>query len=119
MIATRAMSPYCVVMKSPYLDQDLGFGKAVDDFAVKQLIAEAAVAALMTDKLDTGDIHARKAYLSAIVSRIEVCDKDTHIIGEKTSLEKAVGTTLTGQIPVSGLVRKWCTQLDSNQWPPD
>jgi hypothetical protein len=30
------------------------------------------------------------------------------IIGEKTSLEKAVGTTLTGKIPVSGLVRKWC-----------
>ena len=31
----------------------------------------------------------------------------------------AVGATLTGQIPVRGLARKWCTQLDSNQWPPD
>lgn len=53
---------------------------------------------------------SRKAYLRAIISRIEVCDKDTRIIGEKASLEKAVGTTLTGQIPVSGLVRIWCTQ---------
>jgi hypothetical protein len=30
-------------MSSPRLDQDLGFGKAVEDFAVKQLIAQAAV----------------------------------------------------------------------------
>ena len=79
----------------------------------------AAFSALMRDKLDTGDIHARKAYLRAVVSRIEVGDENIRIIGEKSSLEKAVSTTLTGKIPVSGLVRKWCTQLDSNQWPPD
>ena len=30
-------------MSPPRLDQDLGFGKAVEDFAVKQLIAQAAV----------------------------------------------------------------------------
>ncbi len=73
----------------------------------------------MRAKLDTGDIHARKAYLRAVVSRIEVGDENIRIIGEKTSLEKTVSTTLKGQIPVSSLVRKWCTQLDSNQWPPD
>ena len=60
------------------------------------------------DKLDTGDIHARKAYLRAVVSRIEVGDKNIRIIGEKTALERAIGTTLTGGSPVSGLVRKWC-----------
>jgi site-specific DNA recombinase len=78
-----------------------------------------AFSALMRDKLETGDIHARKAYLRAVISRIEVGDENVRIIGEKTSLEKAVGTILTGQIPIRGLARKWCTQLDSNQWPPD
>jgi site-specific DNA recombinase len=77
----------------------------------------AAFSTLMRDKLDTGDIHARKAYLRAVISRIEVGDENIRIIGEKSNLEKAVGTTLTGKIPVSGLVRKWCTQEDSNLWP--
>jgi hypothetical protein len=64
----------------------------------------------MRDKLDTGDIHARKAYLRAVISRIEVGDENIRIIGEKTSLEKAVSTTITGKIPVSGFVRKWCAE---------
>jgi hypothetical protein len=68
----------------------------------------AAFSTLMRDKLDTGDIHARKAYLRAVISRIEVGDENIRIIGEKTSLEKAVSSTLTGKIPVSGFVRKWC-----------
>ena len=79
----------------------------------------AAFSTLMRDKLDTGDIHARKAYLRAVISRIEVGDENIRIIGEKTSLEKAVGTTLTGKIPVSSLVRKWCTRSDSNARPSD
>jgi hypothetical protein len=29
----------------------------------------------MRDKLDTSDIHARKAYLRAVISRIEVGDE--------------------------------------------
>ncbi len=66
-----------------------------------------------------GDIHARKAYLRAVISRLEVGDENIRIIGEKTSLEKAVGTALTGKIPVSGLVRKWCTRSDSNARPSD
>ena len=80
----------------------------------------AAFSTLMRDKLDTGDIHARKAYLRAVISRIEVGDENVRIIGEKTSLEKAVSTTLTGKIPVSGLVRKWCaTQSGANASPTD
>ena len=39
--------------------------------------------------------------------------------GEKSSLEKAISTTLNGKIPVSGLVRKWCTRSDSNARPSD
>jgi hypothetical protein len=30
-------------MSSPCLDQDLGFGKAVEDFAIEQFVAQAAV----------------------------------------------------------------------------
>ena len=96
--------------------------RMTDTAAIRTEITPARLAtfsALIRDKLDTGDIHARKAYLRAVVSRIEVGDEKIRIIGEKTSLEHAVGSTLNGQIPVSGLVRKWCTQLDSNQWPPD
>ena len=79
----------------------------------------AAFSTFVRDKLDTGDIHARKAYLRAVVSRIEVGDKNIRIIGEKTALERAVTTTLTGGFPVSGLVRKWCTRNDSNVRPSD
>ena len=79
----------------------------------------AAFSALMRDKLDNGDIHARKAYLRAVVSRIEVGDENIRIIGEKTALERAIGTTLTGGSPVSGLVRKWCARNDSNVRPSD
>ena len=79
----------------------------------------AAFSTFVRDKLDTGDIHARKAYLRAVVSRIEVGDKNIRIIGEKTALERAVTTTLTGGFPVSGLVRKWCARQDSNLRPQD
>jgi hypothetical protein len=79
----------------------------------------AAFSALMRDKLDNGDIQARKAYLRAMVSRIEVGDKNIRIIGEKKALERAVNTTLTGGFPVSGLVREWCTRNDSNVRPSD
>ena len=64
-------------------------------------------------------LHARKAYLRAGTHRIEAGDEDIRIIGETTSLENAVGTILTEQILVRGMIRIWCTQLDSNQWPPD
>ena len=37
---------------------------------------------LMRDKLATGDISARKAYLRSVISRIEVGDDNIRIIGE-------------------------------------
>ena len=96
--------------------------RITDTAASRTQITPARLAAfsdLMRDKLDTGDINARKAYLRAVVSRIEVDDENIRIIGEKSNLEKAVGTTLTGKFPVSGLVRKWCTRSDSNARPSD
>jgi len=53
-------------------------------------------------------------------ARIEAGDENIRIIGETTSLEKAVGTILTGQIPIRGLARKWCaTQSGANASPTD
>jgi hypothetical protein len=47
------MWPDSIVMSSPCLNQDLVFGKAVEDFAVKQLIAQAAVERFTGD-MNTG-----------------------------------------------------------------
>ena len=85
----------------------------------REIDSLAAFSALMREKLDIGSIHARKAYLRAVVSRIEVGDENIRIIGEKTALERAVTTTLAGGSPVSGLVRKWCARQDSNLRPQD
>ena len=52
-IPKRAMWPDSIVMSSPCLNQDLVFGKAVEDFAVKQLIAQAAVERFTGD-MNTG-----------------------------------------------------------------
>jgi hypothetical protein len=43
-----------------------------------------------------------------------VGDENIRIIGEKSSLEKAIGTALTGKIPVSDLARKWCAVWNEN-----
>ena len=50
----------------------------------------AVFSALVRDKLENGDIHARKAYLRAVVSRIEVGDKNIRIISQKAAVERAV-----------------------------
>ena len=41
---------------------------------------------LMQEKLDTGDIQAKKAYLHSVISLIEVGADKIRIIGEKASL---------------------------------
>ncbi len=69
---------------------------------------------------DARRLHARTAYRRAGTHRIEVGDENIRIIGETTSLENAVHTTLTGQIPVRGLVHIWCaTQSGANASPTD
>src|SRR5262245_66125027 len=40
------MRPHSVVMTPPALNDDLGFAKCVEDFAVKQLVAQASIEAL-------------------------------------------------------------------------
>ena len=45
---------------------------------------------LMHEKLTTGEVPFRKAYLGSIVDRIEVDDREIRIIGQKDVLEQAV-----------------------------
>ncbi len=74
---------------------------------------------LMHDRLTSGDVVFRKAYLSAVVDRVEVDDDRIRIFGRKDVLEQAV---LANGEPVKGVrsfVRRWRTGQDSNPRPPD
>ena len=63
-------------------------------------------ARLMTEKLKTGDVTGRKAYIRAVVSAIEVDDKTIRIIGCKDTLQAAIAAKKTANENVRGLVSK-------------
>ena len=60
----------------------------------------------MRQNLTSGAVQFRKAYLGAIIDRVEVDDTVIRIVGRKDVLEQAV---LAGGPPpgVRGFVRKW------------
>ena len=69
---------------------------------------------IMREKLTTGEVPFRKAYLGSIVDRVEVDDREIRIIGRKDVLEQAVLAN-GGPMPgVRSFVRKWRTRQDSN-----
>jgi hypothetical protein len=57
--------------------------------------------------LENGDTQARKAYLRAVISSIEVGDERVRIIGEKAALAGAIAGRQTSAKNVSGYIRKW------------
>lgn len=68
----------------------------------------------MRERLTTGDVQFRKAYLGAIVDRIEVDDHQIRIHGRKDVLKQAVKA---GGGPASGVrsfVRKWRAVQDKS-----
>ena len=72
----------------------------------------------MRERLTTGDIPFRKAYLSAIIDRVEVDEGHVRIFGRKYLLEQAVMSGLALALPgVRSFVRKWRTRQDSNLRP--
>lgn len=81
------------------------------------IIEQARIAAfgtLMRERLTTGEIPFRKAYLGAIIDRVEVDDHQIRIRGRKDVLEQAVlanGGPLPG---VRSFVRKWRSLRESN-----
>jgi hypothetical protein len=73
----------------------------------KRIVAFGAV---MRERLTTGDIPFRKAYLGAIIDRVEVDDHQIRICGRKDVLEQGVLAN-GGPIPgVRSFVRKWRTR---------
>jgi site-specific DNA recombinase len=74
---------------------------------------------LMRERLTAGAIPFRKAYLGAIIDRVEVDDHQIRICGRKDVLEQAVLAN-GGPIPgVRSFVRRWRARKDSNLRPPD
>jgi site-specific DNA recombinase len=69
---------------------------------------------LMRERLTCGGVQFRKAYLGAIIDRIEVDDRQIRIYGRKDVLAQAVFAN-GGPIPgVRSFVRRWRTRQDSN-----
>ena len=61
----------------------------------------------MRERLTTGEILFRKAYLGSIIDRVEVDDREIRIVGRKDILEQAVLAN-GGAVPgVRSFVRKW------------
>jgi site-specific DNA recombinase len=74
----------------------------------------AAFGALMRDRLTTGEVPFRKAYLGALIDRVEVDDTQVRIFGRKDVLEQAV---IANGGPTSGVrsfVRSWRSLRESN-----
>ena len=66
-----------------------------------------AFARIMRDKMETGEIQARRAYLRAVISQIEVDDDKVRIIGDKATLAAVISGQQTDGTNVRGFVRKW------------
>ena len=74
---------------------------------------------LMHDKLENGDVQARKAYLRVVISEIRVDDDKVSIIGDKATLSAVIAGQNGTNTNVSGFVRKWRARNDSNVRPSD
>jgi site-specific DNA recombinase len=73
-----------------------------------------AFARLMRDKMESGDLQARRAYLRAVISQIEVDDDKVRIVGDKATLAAAIAGQQTHGTNVRGFERKWRARRDSN-----
>lgn len=84
-------------------------------------VSPAAVdrfARAMREKLSTGEVPFRKAYIRSIVDRIEVDDRCIRIMGRKDVLEQAVLAEGGGTTPVvHSFVPKWRARQDLNLRP--
>ncbi len=69
---------------------------------------------LVATALREGDVQARRAYLQAIIDRIEVDTGIARIIGRKSALEAAVLGRKPSNENVRGFDREWRTRHDSN-----
>jgi site-specific DNA recombinase len=68
----------------------------------------------MREKLSSGEVQFRKAYLGAIVDRVEVDDHVVRIVGRKDVLEQAILANGAHVPRVRSFVRKWRSLRESN-----
>jgi hypothetical protein len=61
----------------------------------------------MREKLTTGEVPFRKAYLGSLLDRIEVDNREVRIVGRKEVLEQAVLAARQGEAGVHSFVPKW------------
>ena len=73
----------------------------------------------MREKLTTGEVPFRKAYLGSLLDRIEVDDGEVRIVGRKEVLEQAVLASRQDQTGVHSFVPKWRPRQDLNLRPSD
>ena len=78
-----------------------------------------ASADLMHQKLDRGDVQARRDYLRSVIANIEVDDDRIRITGDKAALAAVIAGRAPDAANVRGFVRKWRARNDSNVRPSD
>ena len=76
-------------------------------------------ARVMRERLTTGEVPFRKAYIGSIVDRIEVDDTQLRIMGRKEVLEQAVRSSEITPPVVHTFVPNWRPRQDLNLRPPD
>jgi site-specific DNA recombinase len=69
---------------------------------------------VMNEKLDCGDVQAKKAYLRSVIAYVEVDDDRVRIVGEKATLAAVIAGEQSQASKVRGFVRKWRARRDSN-----
>ncbi len=68
----------------------------------------------MRERVTTGGIPFRKAYIQSVVDRIEVDDQKLRIIGSKATLEQVIASRANMLQDVRRCVPKWRPGRDSN-----
>jgi site-specific DNA recombinase len=72
-------------------------------------------ARLMREQLISGDVAAKKAYLSAVVDAIVVSDNTIRIIGSNENIRATLGPKGQPTPVVRKSVEEWCSLAESNR----
>ena len=92
-------------------DRTRAGSRSTEGFATKQI---EAFSKFVRQPLQAGEIPFRKAYLQAIIYRIEVDDRFITICGRKSALERTVLASAAAKYMVGSSIAKWRSRQDSN-----
>ncbi|MEF2554585.1 hypothetical protein VQ042_25415 [Aurantimonas sp. A2-1-M11] len=68
----------------------------------------------MKDRVRSGEIPFRRAYIRSIIDRIVVSDKQATLTGRREKLRTLLATHDEGGQAVPTGIQEWCTRQDSN-----